>query len=455
MFARTAVLSLALSCLYGNVAVLGLDINSRDSIVDTAKTLASGIVKYYNASVSESGIPGVFSEEYYWWEAGIVLDGLIGYSSLTGDKQYDGLVWEGIQWQRGNDFAFMALNQTATMTNDDQCAWAQAAMSATEFGFPNPVNGSWVDAAISVFDVMTMRWNNSLCDGGLSMAIYSFNVGSSYKQMASNGNFFLLASRLARFTGNGTYTEWAEKIFDWAHERGFITDDYDIYDGADGEENCTSFNQVQFTYNHGLFTEGAAVLYNITDGKQKWADAVKGFVNSTSRFLENGVLVESACENDGKCGVDHRAFKGVAARSYARAVVAAPTVTGPLALMLKKSAEGAAKSCSKGQGENGETGDVACSLSWVDPESRWEHNTASGGNLGEVFSAMEVVQGLLYSQTKIQGSNATGSPVENGEGSKPSDGAGPEGTDATGTAGTMTASITVVLAAAFAAALLC
>lgn len=234
-----------------------------DSIVDTAKTLASGIVKFYNASVSESGIPGVFPEKYYWWEAGIVLDGLIGYSNLTGDKQYDSLVSEGIQWQRGNGYAFMAVNQTASMTNDDQCAWGQAAMSAAEFGFPKPENGSWIDAAISVFDVMTMRWNTSLCDGGLSMAIYSFNVGSNYKHMASNGNFFLLASRLARFTGNATYTEWAEKIFDWAHGTGFITDDYDIYDGAGGEDNCTEFNQVQFTYNHGLFTEGAAVLYNI------------------------------------------------------------------------------------------------------------------------------------------------------------------------------------------------
>ncbi|XP_014561378.1 glycoside hydrolase family 76 protein [Bipolaris victoriae FI3] len=452
MFARKAVLSLAFSCLYGNVAALDLDINSRDSIVDAAKTLASGIVKYYNASVSESGIPGVFPDDYYWWEAGIVLDGLIGYSSLTGDKQYDSLVSEGIQWQRGKDYAFMARNQTASMTNDDHCAWGQTAMSAAEFGFPKPENGSWVDAAISVFDVMTMRWSTEFCDGGLSMGIYSFQVGSSYKQTASNGNFFLLASRLARFTGNGTYTEWAEKIFDWAHGKGFVTDDYQIYDGADGEQNCTEFNEVQFTYNHGLFTEGAAILYNITDGKQKWADAVEGFVNSTSRFVENDVLVETACENNGKCGIDHRAFKGVAARSYARAAVAAPTLTGPLTLMLEKSAKGAAKDCSKGQGE---TGDVACSLSWVDQESMWEYNTASDGNLGEVFSAMEVVQGLLYSQTKIQGSNVTGSPVEEGEASKPSDGAGSEGTGAAGAAGTMTASITVVLAAAFAAALLC
>jgi mannan endo-1,6-alpha-mannosidase len=120
--------------------------------------------------------------------------------------------------------------------------------------------------------------------------------------------------------------------------------------------------------------------------------------------------------------------------------------------MLKKSAEGAARDCSKGQGE---TDDVACSLSWVDQESMWEYNTASDGNLGEVFGAMEVVQGLLYSQTKIQGSNATGSSVEDGKASKPSDGAGSEGTGAAGAAGTMTASVTVVLAAAFAAALLC
>jgi mannan endo-1,6-alpha-mannosidase len=243
--------------------MLNGDLTCADSIIDTAGTLANGIVKFYKEGVAESGIPGVFPDPYYWWEAGTVLDGLIGYSSLTGDKQYDSLISEGIQWQKDDDYAFMALNQTASMGNDDQCTWAQTAMTAAEMGFPKPENGSWVDAAANVFDMLALRWDAETCNGGLRWMIFSFNNGWDYKATTSNSNFFLLASRLARFTGNGTYTEWAEKIFDWALDTGFITDDYHIYDGADVKENCTTFNRIEWTYNHGLFTEGAAILYNI------------------------------------------------------------------------------------------------------------------------------------------------------------------------------------------------
>ena len=55
----------------------------------------------------------------------------------------------------------------------------------------------------------------------------------------SNGGFFQLAARLWRFTGNVTYYEWAEKVWDWSTDLGFINEDYAVFDGAGEGSNCT------------------------------------------------------------------------------------------------------------------------------------------------------------------------------------------------------------------------
>jgi mannan endo-1,6-alpha-mannosidase len=51
----------------------------------------------YKSNVSASGIPGIFDDEYFFWESGIAHDGMIEYSYLTGDTQYDSLISEGMQ----------------------------------------------------------------------------------------------------------------------------------------------------------------------------------------------------------------------------------------------------------------------------------------------------------------------------------------------------------------------
>lgn len=44
---------------------------------------------------------------------------------------------------------------------------------------------------------------------------------------------------------------------------GFISDpDYNIYDGAHVQHNCTDINKAQFSYNNGVFLLGAAMMYN-------------------------------------------------------------------------------------------------------------------------------------------------------------------------------------------------
>ena len=236
-----------------------------DSIILAAQALAGGIVKFYNDSLSVDGIPGLFPDPYFWYEGGMIFNALIDYSYLTGDKQYDSIVSEGIQGQLGDHpgLAFFPDNQTAQITNDDQSLWALAAMAAAESDFPKPKNQSWVEYAAQVFDAQVLRWDDKSCNGGLRWTIFTFQAGYDYKNGAANGDFFLLAARLAKFTGNETYSEWADKSFTWAKDIGIIDDEYAVFDGGDATDDCRDINGFRWTNLHAAYTEGSAIMQNI------------------------------------------------------------------------------------------------------------------------------------------------------------------------------------------------
>ncbi|KAH7371593.1 glycoside hydrolase [Pyrenochaeta sp. MPI-SDFR-AT-0127] len=462
MFARTSVLSLAFSYFVNQAIALEIDASSQDSIKSTAKTLAGGIIAAYQDSLQEDLTPGLFSKDYFWWESGAVFHGLVEYSHLTGDSQYDALVSEALQWQIGEYDAYMPVNQTKSLGNEDQSTWGLAAMTAAEVGFSKPKKGEWVDYAANVFDTQVVRLqleekNNTCKGGGLRWQIFTFNDGYEYKDAGSNGNFFLLAARLAKFTGNQTYTQWAEKSYTWAKDNGIVSD-FSVYAGARATKEC-EISKLQWSGYHAVYTEGAALLYNLTNGAQNWTDTVKGFVNTSSVFQSSGdspVLVETACESNGNCDTDQRAFKGIAARSYARAAMSAPIIAESISKVLQASAKGAARAC------DGNGADVSCRLDWTDGESKWESASAKKGNLGEVFGALEVVQALLYPQAKplLASGGASGGKDGSGSGNT-TQSAGPSGVSgasvpqSTGSAGTIAASVTAVMVVAFAAALSC
>jgi mannan endo-1,6-alpha-mannosidase len=55
---------------------------------------------------------------------------------------------------------------------------------------------------------------------------------------------------------------WAEKTWDWVTSVGLMDADYNIYDGAHVEKNCTDINKAQFSYNNAVYLLGAAYMYN-------------------------------------------------------------------------------------------------------------------------------------------------------------------------------------------------
>ena len=189
---------------------------------------------------------------------------LIDYWAYTGDDSYNDLVMQGMLHQAAPTRDFMPENQTMTEGNDDQAFWAIAALGAAERGFPNPPDDQpqWLALAQAVFNEQASRWNTETCGGGLKWQIFQYNRGYNYKNTISNGCFFNIGARLARYTNNETYAELAEKTWDWMEALELFNEDYQFYDGADDAINCTEKDRHQWTYNAGVALHGAAMMYN-------------------------------------------------------------------------------------------------------------------------------------------------------------------------------------------------
>lgn len=237
---------------------------SKASIKKAAKLVASNMMSYYTG-MNPGDNPGNLPDPYYWWEAGAMFNTLIDYWFYTGDDTWNNITTQGLLWQAGENKAFMPANQSKTEGNDDQVFWAFAAMTAAERNFPNPPEGQpqWLEMAQAVFNTQAPRWDTSSCGGGLRWQIFTWNNGYNYKNTISTGGFFNLASRLAKYTKNQTYHDWAEKAWDWTAEVGFMTPEYRFFDGASDLTECKPINQIEWTYNAGVFLLGAANMYNL------------------------------------------------------------------------------------------------------------------------------------------------------------------------------------------------
>lgn len=244
-----------------------LDLNSPESIKAASKTIARGMLSYTRPDLPPY-IPGLINdqENYYWWEAGAIMGAMVDYYYYTDDTTFNANVTEALLFQVGANKDYMPANQTSTEGNDDQGFWALAAMSAAEVNFPNPPvdQPQWLALAQAVFNLQAARWDTTQCGGGLKWQIFPFNAGYNYKNSISQGCFFNLAARLALYTGNQTYADWANKMWDWCAAVKLVdtSSSYEVYDGSDSLINCTELNHIRWSYNTGVFLYGAAVMYN-------------------------------------------------------------------------------------------------------------------------------------------------------------------------------------------------
>ncbi|KAK4189237.1 family 76 putative glycoside hydrolase [Podospora australis] len=349
-------------------------------------------------------VPGLLPQPYYWWEAGALMGSLIDYWYYTGDTRWNNVTSEGLLFQAGPNNDYMPPNQTVTEGNDDQGFWGMAVMTAAEYNFDNPPPNKpqWLSLAQAVFNTQAARWDTQDCGGGLRWQIFTFNNGYDYKNSISQACFFNIAARLARYTGNQSYAEWADRTWDWMVAANLLDREYYyVYDGTH-TSNCSGITPYQWTYNAGAFLLGAAAMYNYTTGavQQIWRDRVDGLLNGTMVFFtgENkNIMTEVACEPVDLCDLDQQSFKAYLSRWMAATTKWAPWTFNRIKPLLESSATAAASTCVGGP--NGRL----CGLKWTVP-GKWDGSQG----VGQQMAAMEVVLGNLIKEVSSPVTNDAG-----------------------------------------------
>ncbi|KAH8684596.1 glycosyl hydrolase family 76-domain-containing protein [Tricladium varicosporioides] len=333
------------------------------------------------------GTPGILPDPFFWWEGGGMFMTLIDYWRYTGDASYNDVISQALLFQAGPEADYMPINQTKNEGNDDQGFWAMAAMLAAETNFANPPKGKpqWLALAQAVFNEMASRWDTQMCGGGLKWQIFTFNKGYNYKNSIANGCFFNLGARLARYTGNDTYAQWATKIWDWEQSVGFIDNEFNIYDGAADTTNCTDIIKLQWSYNAGIYLHGAANMYNYTKGDATWKSRVEGLLTqTTSIFFNQTIMEEQACEGVNTCNTDQLSFKAYFSSWLAATTTLASFTLSTIGPLLQSSAVAAAQQC------NGGASKTQCGF-------RWTQRTVNDGNfgIGQQMSALGAIQSAM------------------------------------------------------------
>ncbi|KAG6006900.1 hypothetical protein E4U21_006619 [Claviceps maximensis] len=402
----SARLAIVAGLLFGTVRAQYYKIDSPDAIRASSRTLAYDLMLYYKGN--ESGeIPGILpgppadgKGPYYWWEGGAMMGTYMDYWKLTGDSTYNKVIIEGMLHQVGENKNYMPSNHTMSLGNDDQGFWGMSAMLAAENKFPDPPGDQpqWLALAQAVWNTQAdpSRYDET-CGGGLRWQIPFSNQGYGYKNTIANGIFFNMGARLARYTKNDTYAHRAEKAWEWMWDRNYIDHKtWAAYDGAHVDQNCTDVNKVTFSYNAAVLVQGAAFMYNYTNGNPKWKTALDGLLGNTLKnFFPNDIAYEVPCEGQtgkGTCTPDMLSFKGYVHRWLSVVTQVAPYTRDQILPILRKSAAAAVKQCTGGQ-----TG-RQCGFYWntgkyVDPAV--DKTTGAG----EAMNVLAAVSSLLIDET--------------------------------------------------------
>lgn len=336
------------------VVAIDITVNDQSSLSKAAKQVASDMMNYYNDRDSKA-IPGKFDGT--WWEGGSMFMILIQYWFLTGDTQFNSAIQEGMYWQKGDD-DFFPTNYSQYLGNDDQVFWGLAAITAAELNFPEEDGQpSWVSLAQGVFNTQVPRWDTSSCQGGLRWQIWPYQDGYGTKNAISNGGLFQLSARLALYTGNQTYAQWAERIWDWSATTPLLKEkNWNIADSTTTEANCKDHGDWQWTYNYATYISGAAYMYNYTNGTEsKWKEGVEGLLGTSEQFYptksfgsdDGSVLVEITCEFIEKCDRNQRTFKAYFSSWLAWATLIVPGISDTIMPKLQTSAVAATSTCVK------------------------------------------------------------------------------------------------------------
>ncbi|RVD87555.1 uncharacterized protein DFL_001782 [Arthrobotrys flagrans] len=366
-------------------AAIELDIDSYDSIKSATKIIAQELADGYWIPGDVHGVP---HPPYYWWLHGAILGGMVDYWAMTGDTRFNANVT--ISWLRGvsPSLDLQPDEQSFSEGNDDQGFWSIMSIDATERAFPETedqkeMHAGFLEITQTVQNLQAGRWDGETCGGGLRWQINPTNDGYLYKNTISNGLFFQQSARLARYTKNQTYADWAERTYKWLREVKIVRDDFYITDGA-WLPDCKKFTEKRWSYNYGALLAGCAAMYNFTDGGAYWKEQIDSILTATYETFfdaESGAIKEIQCQDSDTCNADQPSFKAYLARWMGYTAQVAPYTYSDIMPRLRKNAQLAAATCTGG------ASGTACGLKW---NTGPKFDGIMG--LGEQLSALEVIQ---------------------------------------------------------------
>ncbi|KAJ9603578.1 hypothetical protein H2200_011764 [Cladophialophora chaetospira] len=407
---------LPLALVPGALAIT-IDLSDENSVKTAASTIAADMTSYYTGN-QPGQVPGLLPGGlacdpnnpaiYCWWEAGAMFGSLINYWQYTNDSQYNPVIQQAMQFQRGPDSNFNPPNQSKSMGIDDQAFWAFTAMDAVEANFPESTEDdapSWLALAQAVYNFQRNYWDTSTCGGGFRWQVFSFNAGYNLKNAVSNGGNFQLSARLAYVTQNQSYADWATTVYEWMENSALMQTDpatgtLYIWDNTDSNNNCSDQTRFVWTYNYGTLLVGAAYMYNFTNGDQVWLDRVNNILNSTFTLFfpatyGGNIMSEIQCESTMLCDQDQKSFKAYLSRWMAVTSLLVPQ-TAPLILpKLQASAQAAAGQCDGGTGNQ-------CGMQWY--TTTWDGSTG----VGQQMAALSVIGSTLNKDILVPKSSNTG-----------------------------------------------
>jgi len=402
-----------------SAALPTIDWNDDKSIAAAAKLVATDMLSFYPPYNGVLGwtigiLPGPPPDgDYYWWQGGAMWGTLLDYRHYTGDHDFDKYISEAMIAQVGQNRDYNPRNWSASMGNDDQAFWGMSAMIATETGYTDPPKDGpqWLAAVQAIVNEQTSMERRAPDDGtpcswGLRWQVYSTNNGWDYINTISNACYMNMNARLGRYFGNTTYLDQAERTYNLMRKLGYISDKYDVYDGAH-LPNCSDINKFQFSYNAALLIQSAAFMHSATTGatQAKWKTELDALVKNTiAVFFEakgsEGIAFELNCES-AKCTTDMESFKGYLHRWLAYAVRLVPEMKDTIMPVLRTSAQAAVKTCTGG--DNGRM----CGFRW----STGVFDKLSAGHQMNVLGALVSVMDPAAAKAPL--TNATGTSIGN------------------------------------------
>lgn len=412
--------------LYSNVASAA---NSTASIKSETSPIAKNLMAYYTTNLTTTG---VLPSPYPWYEAATLFSTMINYAFYTGDSSFSDTVAQGLVSQVGDNNDFEPSSETSSETTFGQSLWALATMSAAETGFQNPSDSSktgWVGFAQNAWQEQAVQWNNSLkstCKGGLNTDI----SGSGGIDALSNGAFFALSARLARYTGNGTFGDAAESVYSWAESSGLINTNGSVSESLNSDCKNAGFAG-QLSADAAVFILGAAHMYNSTDGATTWKTRLNTLLTAALKTFTpdgDGIVIEVSCERQIACTTPTLSYKSIFASALVDTLSLAPFTAATITPVIQSSANAAVKSCSSAPG--------VCGTQWT--WGGYDHLTGAG----QEMAALVIMQGLLVNGTTGNfktGSTGGASSSATGTGSGSGSSGGASGTG-TGTSSSPSAS---------------